>query len=61
MYGNGYSMAIVLDHRSTALTETKIGASAKAQPIWDFAKALLALLPRSQTQGGTWYCIPQLS
>ena len=25
MYGNGYSMAIVLDHRSTALTETKIG------------------------------------
>ncbi len=25
MYRNGYSMAIVLDHRSTALTETKIG------------------------------------
>ncbi len=25
MYGSGYSMAIVLDHRSTALTETKIG------------------------------------
>ncbi len=25
MYGNGYSMATVLDHRSTALTETKIG------------------------------------
>ena len=24
-YGNGYSMAIVLDHRSSALTETKIG------------------------------------
>ena len=32
LYGNGYSMAIVLDHKSTALTETKI---AKAQPIWD--------------------------
>ena len=26
---------IVLDHRSTALTETKIGGC-KAQPIWDF-------------------------
>ena len=25
MYGNGYSIAIVLDHRSTALTEIKIG------------------------------------
>ncbi len=25
IYGNGYSMARVLDHRSTALTETKIG------------------------------------
>ncbi len=34
MYGNGYSMAIILDHRSTALTETKL-ASAKTQPIWD--------------------------
>ena len=25
MDGNGFSMAIVLDHRSTALTETEIG------------------------------------
>ncbi len=25
MYGNGYSMTIVLDHRFTTLTETKIG------------------------------------
>ncbi len=25
MYGNGYSMAIVLDHRSTSHKETKIG------------------------------------
>ncbi len=40
MYGNGYSMAIVLDHRSTALTETENGECYKAQPNWDLLRTV---------------------
>ena len=53
MYGNVYSMAIVLDHRSIALTETKIsecqstanlGFLSKASGVCDLFQAQVQLL-----------------
>ncbi len=56
MYGNGYSMAIVLDHRSTALTKTKIG-----KLIWDLEVLLMEKgFPMEKIHFLFAFCPPQI-